>query len=100
MSISGPNVIINTAVAEELRCFADELECAADFRQTLGEIIKRTVREHKRIIFNGNNYSEEWVQEAAARGLLNLRNTPEALLHFTDEKNVALFVRHGVFTPT
>ena len=100
MSISGPNVIINTAVAEGLRCFADELECAADFRQTLGEIIKRTVREHKRIIFNGNNYSEEWVQEAAARGLLNLRNTPEALLHFTDEKNVALFVRHGVFTPT
>lgn len=100
MSISGPNVIINTAVAEELRCFADELEGAADFRQTLGEIIKRTVREHKRIIFNGNNYSEEWVQEAAARGLLNLHNTPEALLHFTDEKNVALFVRHGVFTPT
>ena len=100
MSISGPNVIINTAVAEELRCFADELEGAADFRQALGEVIKRTVREHKRIIFNGNNYSEEWVQEAAARGLLNLRNTPEALLHFTDEKNVALFVRHGVFTPT
>ncbi|MDD6205007.1 MAG: glutamine synthetase III [Firmicutes bacterium] len=99
-SISGPNIVLNTAVAEELRQFADTLEGADDFKAALNELIKKTIREHKRIIFNGNNYSDEWVKEAESRGLLNLRSTPEALPYFTAEKNVELFTRHKVFTTT
>ena len=80
-SISSANIAINTAVAEELRQFADELESAADFKSALQGLIKRVVREHKRIIFNGNGYDPAWVEEAERRGLHNLRSTPEALPH-------------------
>ena len=97
-SIAGPNIILNTIVADELRQFADELEGAKDFNAALHELVSRTIREHKRIIFNGNNYTEEWTEEAKRRGLLNLRNSAEALPHFADEKNIALFERNSVFT--
>ena len=82
----------------ELSGFADELEKADDFKAALSALIKRVISEHKRIVFNGNNYSEEWVQEAAARGLLNLKTTPDALALLSSDKNVALFEKHGVFT--
>ena len=98
LSISGPNVVLNTAVAEELRQFADELEEAADFNSALHELIKKTIREHKRIIFNGNGYDDEWLEEAARRGLANLRTTPDALPAFISEKSVSLFRAHKVFT--
>ena len=97
-SISGPNVTINTAVAEELRQFADILENAEDFNAALNELIKTTIREHKRIIFNGNGYDEEWVAEAKRRGLLNLRTTPECVPYYLAPKNVELFTRQRVFT--
>ena len=98
LSISGPNVVLNTAVAEELRQFADELEEAADFNSALHELIKKTIREHKRIIFNGNGYDDEWLEEAARRGLANLRTTPDTLPAFISEKSVSLFQTHKVFT--
>ena len=98
LSISGPNVVLNTAVAEELRQFADQLEEAADFNSALHELIKKTIREHKRIIFNGNGYDDEWLEEAARRGLANLRTTPDALPAFISEKSVSLFQTHKVFT--
>jgi len=98
MSIAKANITINTAVAESLRLFADELEGATDFNAALHALIKRTIREHKRILFNGNSYDEEWVREAEARGLLNLKTTPEALSHMLHEKNVALYERHKVFS--
>lgn len=97
-SVAGPNIMLNTVVAEELSDFADELERAADFKAALSALIRRVISEHKRIVFNGNNYSEEWVQEAAARGLLNLKTTPDALALLSSDKNVALFEKHGVFT--
>jgi len=97
-SVAGPNIVLNTIVAESLRQFADKLEAAEDFGVALNRLIRHTVRDHKRILFNGNNYSDEWVKEAEARGLLNFRSSAEALTHFTDPKNVALFQRHHVFT--
>ena len=97
-SISSANIAINTAVAEELRQFADELEAAQDFKSALQGLIKRVVREHKRIIFNGNGYDPAWVDEAERRGLHNLRSTPEALPHMLDEANVELYSRHKVFS--
>ncbi|MFA5659081.1 MAG: glutamine synthetase III [Oscillospiraceae bacterium] len=97
-SISGPNVILNTIVAEELCKFADELETASDFSTALAALIKDTIKKHKRIISNGNNYSEDWPVEAEKRGLSNLKTTPDALTHFIDKKNVELFVKHNVFT--
>ncbi len=97
-SISGPNIVINTAVAEVLSEFADELEKSTNFNGDLTKIIKRTISEHKRIIFNGNNYSQEWVEEAEKRGLANLRTTVDALPTYTDKENVELFTKHGVFT--
>ncbi|MEG2008743.1 MAG: glutamine synthetase III, partial [Oscillospiraceae bacterium] len=97
-SISGPNIVLNTAVAEELRQFADELEAASDFESALHSLIKRVIREHKRIIFNGNGYDSAWVSEAERRGLLNLPSTPECLPRFLLEKNVALFESHKVFS--
>ena len=85
-------------LAEELRQFADELEAAEDFNQALHALIRRVVREHRRIIFNGNGYDPSWVDEAARRGLHNLRSTPEALPHLVDPENVELFTRHKVFS--
>ncbi len=99
-SIAGPNIVLNTAVADELMLFADELEKADDFRTALAELLQRTIHEHKRIVFNGDNYAPEWVNEAEKRGLLNLRTTPDALPYFIKPKNIAMFARHGVFTET
>ena len=100
LSIAGPNIILNTIVADELDKFADVLEKADDVEKALNELIRDTVREHKRIIFNGNNYSDEWVEEAEKRGLLNLKTAPDAFPYFKHEKNINLFLRHGIFTPT
>ena len=97
-TIAKPNIVINTAVAESLRQFADTLEGAEDFTQALHDLIRDTVKAHKRILFNGNGYDNHWPEEAQRRGLMNLRTTPEALAHLLDEKNVALFERHGVFS--
>lgn len=97
-SIAGPNIVLNTIVAEILREFADILEGADDFKFELSALIKKTIKEHKRIIFNGNNYSEEWVEEAARRGLSNLKNTVEALPAFISPKSIELFTKHHVFT--
>jgi len=97
-SIAGPNIVLNTAVAEVLREFADVLENAADFQAELSALIRKTIREHKRIIFNGNNYSDEWVQEAEKRGLSNLRTTVDALPAFVSQKSIDVFTRHKVFT--
>ena len=98
LSISGPNVVLNTIVAEELKQFADELEGKEDFETALSQLIKKTIKEHKRIIFNGNGYDESWVTEAENRGLLNLKSTPECLPYFLHEKNIKLFTEHGVFS--
>jgi len=97
-SVATPNIVLNTIVAESLRLFADELEQATDFQTTLHEIIVRTIKTHKRIIFNGNGYGEEWIEEAKKRGLLNLRTTPDCLPTYTSHKNLSLFEKHGVFT--
>ena len=97
-SLAGPNIVINTIVADTLRQFAEELEKAPDFNAALHALVVKTIRENKRIIFNGNNYSPEWTEEAAKRGLCNLKNAAEALPHFADEKNISLFERMKVFT--
>lgn len=97
-SISDPNVVLNTIVAESLSQFADRLEKASDFKAELTAIIKETIRNHKRIIFNGNNYSDEWVKESEKRGLLNLKSTVEALPYFITEKNIKLFTKHNIFS--
>jgi len=98
MSIAKANIMLNTAVAESLRIFADELEKADDFNAALHELIKKTIIDHKRILFNGNSYGDEWVAEAEKRGLLNLKTTPDALPYMISEKNIALFKRHKVFS--
>ena len=97
-SISCANTVLNTTVAEELKQFADELEGADDFEGALHDLIKKTIKEHKRIIFNGDGYDESWVAEAEKRGLSNLKTTPDALAHMLDKKNVDLFTSHKVFT--
>ena len=96
-SISDPNIVLNTIVAEELRKFADELEKASDFSKALNELLRREVTNHKRIIYNGNCYSDEWKAEAERRGLHNYATTVEALPHFVDEENIKLFTSHKVF---
>jgi len=97
-SISGPITILNTIVADVLSQFADELENSTDFKADLSNLIKRTIKNHKRIIFNGNNYDASWVKEAEQRGLCNFKTTPEALPALIHPKNVDMFVRHGVFS--
>ena len=99
-SISCANTVLNTSVAEELKQFADTLEGASDFEGALHDLIKDTIKAHKRIIFNGDGYDESWVKEAEKRGLLNLKTTPDALAHMLDEKNVKLFTSHKVLTET
>ena len=97
ISISCPNIMLNTIVADALSQFADELENAEDFKSACRRLIRRTFKNHKRIIFNGDGYTDEWVQEAKRRGLLNLRNTPEALKHFVDKHNIELFERNRIY---
>lgn len=97
-SISDPNTVLNTAVAEVLSRYADRLEQSADREDTVRTLLQETLEQHGRILFNGDGYSEEWQQEAERRGLLNLRTAPEAFAHLTEEKNVALFAKHGIFT--
>ena len=97
-SIAGPNIALNTIMAEELGKFADILECAKDFDNALQELICQTLTAHQRIIFNGNGYSEEWKQEAARRGLSNHSSTASALPTYISEKNLALVTKRGIFT--
>ncbi len=97
-SVATPNVMLNTAVAEVLSDFADRLEKSDDFTSDLHNLIRCTIKEHKRIIFNGNGYDEAWIAEAKKRGLSNLPTTPDAVARFTDAKNVALFLKHKVLT--
>ncbi|MFI3205883.1 MAG: glutamine synthetase III [Clostridia bacterium] len=99
-SISGPNIILNTIVADVLEDFADELEAGSDFTSDLAKLVKETIKNHKRILFNGNNYSDEWVVEAEKRGLANLKSTVDALPAFVEDESIDLFVKHGVFTET
>lgn len=98
-SIADANTVLNTAVAEALRQFADALEGADDFTHAMNELIRQTIREHKRIIFNGNGYDDAWTKEATEeRGLLNLRQTPDCLPYILASKNIRLFAEHRVFT--
>ena len=97
-SIACANVFLNTAVAEELCQFADELEKSKDFQKDIQALVLKTIKEHKRIIFNGNGYDDAWVKEAEKRGLSNLKSTPEALVHILDEKNKKLLEKHGVYS--
>ncbi len=98
LSIAGPNFILNTAVADVLDGYAERLEPAEDKEAEIYNIVRDTMKNHKRIIFNGNNYDESWIGEAERRGLCNLKNTPEALKSFVAEKNIELFERHGILT--
>lgn len=97
-SIAEANIIINTAVAEELKKFADILEQETNYEPVLHDLIKNTIKEHKRILFNGNGYDDEWLKEAENRGLLNLKTTPDALQYFLADKNVKLFTENKVFS--
>ena len=99
-SVANPNIILNTAVAEVLSQFCEELkDVPADgMESAVHELLKKTIKEHKRIIFNGNGYTDEWIEEAEKRGLYNLVSTPDALPHFTDEKNEKLLTSHHIFT--
>lgn len=97
-SISGPNIVLNTIVAEELEQFADTIEKAADKDAAIKALIKETITAHKRIIFNGDGYTDAWVEEAKMRGLLNLKSTPEAIPCLLAKKNIELFTKHNIFT--
>ena len=99
-SVSGANIVLNTAVAESLKQFADELEGKENFNDALHELIKRVINEHKRIIFNGNGYDDAWIKEAEKRGLLNLKSTPDCLPYYISEKNEKLFTEHKVLSPS
>ena len=100
-SIACANIMLNSAVAESLEIYADRLEKAVDFETALHEMIKKTIKDHKRIIFNGNGYDDEWIKEATEkRGLMNLRTTPDAIPHLLDKKNVDMLTHHKVFSET
>ena len=96
LNIGCPNYMLNTMVAEELSQFYDELVNADDLETALKELVKKTLTEHQNIIFNGDNYSDEWVKEAEKRGLCNYRSLPEAMEHYIDRKNIDLFVKNGI----
>ena len=98
LNIACPNIMLNTIIADELEQFADELEGKEDFNSALNTLIKRVIKEHKRIIFNGDGYADAWKAEAAKRGLTNLPTTVDALPHYTDKKNVKLFTKHKIYT--
>ena len=97
-SVSGPNIALNTIMAEELQQFADELEGSSDFQTDLQKLIRRVLTDHQRVIFNGNGYTDEWLAEAERRGLTNLPSAADALPMYNAEKNVELFVKHGIYT--
>jgi len=97
-NVACPNFIINTIVADELKEFADRLEGAKDFNASLNALIKEKIKKHKRILFSGNNYSEDWEKEAKKRGLLNLKSTVDALPLYTQKKNIELFTKHKVLS--
>ena len=99
-SISDANVVLNTAVAESLRQYADVLERAEDFETALHDLIRNTIQAHKRIIFNGNGYDASWLEEAEKRGLLNLKTTPDCVPYLLKEKNVRLFTTHKIYSET
>ena len=100
-SISCANIMLNAAVAESLKIYADRLEKAEDFGTTLNSMIRKTIKDHKRILFNGNGYDDKWIEEATkVRGLLNYRTTPDCMPHLLDKKNVDMLTSHGVFTLT
>ena len=96
-SIACANIMLNAAVAESLKIYADRLEGAEDFEGKLHEMIQKTIKDHKRIIFNGNGYDDAWLEEAARRGLSNYPTTPDCMPHLLDEKNVAMLTAHKVF---
>ena len=98
LSCADPNTVINTIVAETLDEFATKLESAKDFDAELHDLVADTIKEHKRILFDGNGYGESWAKEAARRGLLNLRTTADAIPHLIDDKNIALFTKYGVYS--
>ena len=99
-SIAGPNTVLNTAVAQVLKEFYDKLAGAKDFTSTLHDLVRDTIKEHKRILFNGNGYDDSWIKEAEKRGLMNLKSTPDAIPHLLDEKNVKLFTENKVYSET
>ena len=99
-SIACANIMLNSAVAEALKQFADELEKADDFDSALHDMIKRTIKDHKRIIFNGNGYDDAWIAEAEKRGLANLKTTPDAMPKLLDKKNVDMLITHKVYSET
>ncbi len=98
LSIAESNIVLNTIVAESLSQFADELEKANDVEAAVRKIIRKEYIKHKRIVFNGNGYSDEWVEEAEKRGLLNLKTTVDAIPHYKDSKNIRLFTKHNIFS--
>ena len=97
-SVSGPNIALNTIMAEELQQFADELEGSFDFQADLQKLIRRVLTDHQRVIFNGNGYTEDWLAEAKRRGLVNLPTAADALPMYNAKKNVDLFTKHGIYT--
>ena len=97
-SVADPNIVLNTIMAEELGQFADELEKAEDFDAALHDLVVRVFRDHRRIIFDGNGYSDDWKKEAAKRGLSNLPTTPEAMGSFLNKQNIDLVTKHRIFT--
>ena len=97
-SIACANIMLNAAVAESLKIYADRLEDAEDFETALHEMIKKTIKDHRRILFNGNGYDDAWLEEAAKRGLCNYRTTPDCMPHLLDQKNVNMLTSHKVFT--
>ncbi|WP_418414542.1 glutamine synthetase III [Blautia sp.] len=99
-SVANPNIVLNTAVAEVLAEFSAALKDVPEeeMESAVHALLKKTIEEHKRIIFNGNGYTDEWLEEAEKRGLYNLKTTPDALPHFIAEKNIELFTKHGIFT--
>ncbi len=99
LAVASANIILKTAVAESLRTYADELEAAPDFQKAVIALVRRTINDHKRIIFNGNGYEKAWEKEARKRGLSNYKTTVDALPHYLDEKNIKLFTTHKIFTP-
>lgn len=100
LSVSGPNIVLNTTVAEALRQFYEELKDVPSdkMEDAVHELVKRAILKHKKIIFNGNGYTDEWIEEAEKRGLYNLKSTPDALPAFIAQKNIDLFTSHNIFT--